>query len=193
MGLVYNKSNMQDKIKLVMKKGTELTTNELFQIKEAIFREFKVLFNSTSDQSKDKSFFLLKKGDFIFAMGALWKVQPVIFNGENFIMYGVLNVVANIKGKGYGKQVVSTMRKYLTSKNFTGFGFCMLKNRGFYEKCGFNINTTSTQRFVYKKGNERITNQDGQIIFHQDSSDGFMKKVLSRSEKEVSIPTQNLW
>lgn len=177
---------------ILLKTGSELNYNELSQIKEAIFREFKVAFN-LNDHSKDKLFFFLKSEDMILAMGALWKVKPVIFDGKNFVLYGVLNVVANIKGKGYGKKVVTEMRNYLTKDDLTGFGFCMPKICGFYEKCGFSIDTVSTQRFVYKKGTERITNQDGQIIFYQDSSDEFMKKVLSKPENEVSIPTRNLW
>ena len=40
---------------------------------------------------------------------------------------------------------------------------------------------------------EKITNKDGQIIFYQESSDNFMKKVLAQPEKEVSIPTEKLW
>lgn len=162
------------------------------QIKEAIFREFKVPFN-IDDKSNDRLFFLLKNKDSILAMGALWEVKPVIFNGESFVIYGVLNVVANIKGKGYGKQVVSAMREYLVSRNKTAFGFCMPKNTVFYEKCGFKIETNATKRFVYSKGIERITNQDGQVIFYEDSSDNFMKKVLTNPDKEVSIPTPNLW
>ena len=55
------------------------------------------------------------------------------------------------------------------------------------------FNTKSTQRFVYRKGDKKITNQAGQYIFYQDSSDHFMEKVLANPVKEVSIPTQNLW
>ena len=179
-------------MEIILKKSSELTENELAQIKDAIFREFKVPFK-IEDQSPDKLFFLLKKQNTILAMGALWEVKPVLFDSEVFSFFGVLNVVANEKGKGYGKQVILAMREYLTKNNKTGFGFCMQKNKGFYGKCGFQIEENSTQRFVYQKGDKRITNQDGQIIFYQESSDNFMKKVLAQPEKEVSIPTEKLW
>lgn len=179
-------------MEIILKKGSELTYEELDQIKSAIFREFKVSFR-IEDQSPDKLFFLLKEQDKILAMGALWKVKPVIFDGQEYSFLAVLNVVANEKGKGYGRQVVDGMRKYAIKQDKTCFGFCMPKNKGFYEKCGFQIEEKSTQRFVYQKGTERITNQDGQIIFYQESSDYFMKKVLAKPEKEVSIPTENLW
>ncbi|MBI4973215.1 GNAT family N-acetyltransferase [Candidatus Roizmanbacteria bacterium] len=179
-------------MEIFLKKGSELSIDELAQIKDAIFREFKVPFQ-IADQSPDRLFFLLKQENKILSMGALWEVKPVSFEGEEFSFFGVLNVVANEKGKGHGRQVVEAMRKYALAHNKTAFGFCMPKNKGFYAKCGFQIEENSTQRFVYAKGTERITNKDGQIIFYQESSDNFMKKVLAQPEKEVSIPTEKLW
>lgn len=177
---------------IVIKTVYELTEHEVFQINEALFREFKVPF-TVDDETKTLQFFLLKQQDVIVALGALQEVRPVIFNGENFVIYAVLHVVSNMKGKGFGKQVVVAMNDYLSSRNKTILGFCMPRNAGFYEKCGFTIDTTSTQRFVYTTGNKRITNQDGQCIFYKDSTDEFMKKVLANPTIEVSIPTQNLW
>jgi len=141
-------SNKKASLKLVIKKGINLTEQELSQIKKDILREFKIAFNM-DDQAKEKLFFLLKQENAILAMGSLWEVKPVIFNGENFSIYGVLNVIANIKGKGYGKRIVTSMIKYLVFHNKTAFGFCMPQNSGFYEKCGFTIDTVSTKRFVY--------------------------------------------
>ena len=177
---------------IVAKKGTKLTESELSQIKESVLREFKVPLND-SDHAEDKLFFLLKKEDTILAMGALWKVAPVIFNGEEFSFFGVLNVIANVKGKGYGKQIVTEMRKYAATHDVTCLGFCMPKNTGFYEKCGFSIDSTSTPRFVYTKDTKRITNQDGQYIFYWNSSDRFMEKVAANPDLKVSIPTEGLW
>lgn len=178
--------------KIIIKDGSELTESEIAQIKEAVQREFKVGFNS-DDHDSDKLFFLLKNEDEILSMGALWEVKPVIFDGENFTIHAFLNVISNIKSKGYGKQVISTMLDYLKEHNFTGFGFTMLKNTGFYEKCGFDIESGSTQRFVYTKDGERITNQDGQVIFFLDNSDEFMKKVIANPDQQVTIPTDKLW
>lgn len=179
-------------MRLVVRYVSDLSDDELIQIKEALLREFKVPFN-INDESKDTLFFLLKQKDVTLAMGGLQEVKPVICNDESFVFYGVIHVVATIKGKGYGKRVVSAMKQYLVSHDLTGLGFCMPKNLGFYEKCGFISATTSSQWFVYKKGTERITNQDGQYIFYYDSSDHFMKKVLSNPNKDVFIPTAGLW
>jgi len=189
----FNNPSMDiNKAILVTKSGSELTDNELNQISASLFREFNVP-PPTKDYLQDKLFFLLKNGDEILAMGALWEVYPVLFNKETFTMYGFLEVIANIKAKGYGKRVVVAMREHLVARNKTAFGFTMPKNIGFYEKCGFKIETESTQRFVYTKDGERITNQDGQVIFYQDSSDKLMEKILANKDLEVSIPTGGLW
>lgn len=181
-----------DDPRIVLRNSSELSDDELTQMKEAIFREFKVPFR-IQDNPQDTLYFFLKQQNAILAMGALGEVTPVIFNGDEFTFLGVLNVVANEKGKGYGKQVVTAMRESITTQDRTGLGFCFPSNKGFYEKCGFKIEANSTQRFVYRKGIERIINQDGQIIFYQDCSDDFMKKVLANPGKVVTIPTQGLW
>jgi hypothetical protein len=175
-----------------IKPGSELTESELGQINASLFREFKVPAAPRNDL-KNKLFFLFKEEDEILAMGALMKVEPVYFNDEKFTLHGVVEIVANRKGEGYGMQVVTAMRDHLMKNDLIGLGFCMPKVQGFYEKCGFLIDTTSVQRFVYVKDGERITNQDGQLIFYQDSSARFMEKVLTNKDKEVSIPTKDLW
>lgn len=183
---------MEEYKKIAIKPGTELKNEELNQINASLFREFRVS-PLSKDDLKERLFFLLMKKDNIIAMGALLKVEPVFFNDEKFTFFAFVNVVANKKGKGYGKQVVSTMRGYPINNDLSGFGFCMPKVQRFYEKCGFIINTQSTKRFIYMKEEESITNQDGQVIFYQDSSDKFMEKILANPSKEVFIPTQNLW
>lgn len=176
----------------IVKNGLDLNLEEELQIKESLFTEFKV--NLPNDQKLSKTlFFLLKEESKILSIGGLLKTEPVFYNDKKFTAYGIVNVISNVKGKGYGKKVVTKMREYLISNNLTGIGFCHPKNQGFYKKCGFIFTTNSTQRFVYLKGTERITNQDGQIIFYEDSSDNFMKKVLLDPEKEVLIPSADLW
>lgn len=175
-----------------IKKGSELVENELTQIGDMLLREFKVSL-PPENQLVDRVFFLLKENELILAMGALFKVFPVRFNNKEFTLYAFANVVANEKGMGYGKRVVVAMKEYLESHMLTGIGFCMPKNRGFYQKCGFAIDTSSTHRFIYMNGEMKITNSDGQFIFYLDSLDGFMKEVLSHPQLDVLLPCDDLW
>jgi GNAT superfamily N-acetyltransferase len=189
---MINMKAHSEQLSLEFKNGVELSVEELDQIRAAVLREFKQQFTA-ADHKKDKIFFLLKDGFTIMALGAVWEISPVIFRNVSYSLLGVLNVIANEKGKGYGKRVVSAIRDYMIKHDKTGIGFCMPKNQEFYKKCGFSITTDITQRFVYLNDGNRITNQDGQFIFYQDSSDEFMKKVLEHPDDEVSIPTANLW
>lgn len=179
-------------VSIIKVNGPDLTDSELTQINAAVFREWKVAPYS-KEKLLDTLFFFLKSDNKILSMAGLKKVEPVFLNEEKFSVLGVVEVVANTKGKGYGKSVVSAIRDYLTEIDTTGIGFTMPKNTPFYEKCGFKIELNSTKRFVYMKDGERIINQDGQVIFYQNSSDDFMVKVLAEKELEVSIPTDGLW
>ncbi len=177
---------------LLIKNGLELNGSELGQMGESLSREFRVPLPGQK-QLSDTTFFLLVDNGKILSMGGLLKTEPVVFDGETFNLVGFVNVIANVKGKGYGKRVMVGMKGYLVHHNITGIGFCKPENQEFYRKCGFQINTNSTQRFVYQNGDKRITNQDGQYIFYHDSSDNFMKKVLAKPDADVSIPSANLW
>jgi predicted N-acetyltransferase YhbS len=177
-------------IKIIQKQSSDLNDLEYSQISTALNREFNVPLPS-KEKMRPKLFFLLKEEEQILAMGALRKIHAV-FDNTNYSLYGFLHIVSNHKGKGYGRQLVVAMKNYLIENNCSGIGFCMLKNKGFYEKCGFNFVTT-TEHFVCQKGSERITNQDGQIIFYHDGSDHFMQNVLSKPMLDILLPDVDLW
>jgi GNAT superfamily N-acetyltransferase len=101
-------------------------------------------------------------------------------------------VIANEKGKGYGKKVMTAIREYLVACDQTGLGFCWPHNQGFYEKCGFTVETKSTHRFVYHNGEEEQT-AEGQVIFYLDSSERFMEKILAEPCLEISVPDPGIW
>lgn len=176
---------------LVIKKGTELTQSETKQMVSALFREFKL--ETDPKTFNDKLFFLYKSSEEVLAMAGLWEVQPFLFDGKSYIIHGVVEVIATIKGRGYGSIVMKTMREHIIQNNLNGFGFCMPTVSEFYTKCGFTLAEGITHRFIYQKDGKDITNQDGQIIFYQDGSDEFMKHVLANPSKNVLIPTEGLW
>lgn len=177
---------------IIVKQGSTLTDEEHEQINKALLREFTVSLPPV-EQLIDRLFFILKEIDSIVAFGALLEVNPVYFNDEEFSLLGIVNVVSNIKGKGFGKRVITSMKDYLSTNHITGIGFTKPQNQGFYEKCGFTFTINSTQRFVVKKEDKKITNQDGQFIFYHDGRDEFMQKVLAQPNKEVLVPEPNLW
>lgn len=177
--------------KLLVKPRKKLSKDEKSQIGEAQAREFKV----TSCQKinpRGSLFFLLKEDKTLLAMGVLIPVEPIHFDGKRFFILGIGGVVANEKGKGYGRRIMMAIKKYLVAKNKTGIGFCTLKNKGFYEKCGFGVDVDSIKRFVFLKGNKKITNSGDDCVIYLDGSDGFMEKVLASSQ-EIMLPRPPDW
>ncbi len=176
---------------LVIKKGTELTESESKQMVSALYHEFKL--DTDPHSFDDKLFFLYKASEEVVAMAGLWEVKPVMFDGKSYVIHGVVEVIATMKGRGYGSIVMRAMHEHMSKNNLTGIGFCRPAISEFYEKCGFTVVRGVTHRFIFQKDGKDITNQDGQIIFCQDGSDEFMKHVLSDETKNVLLPTDGLW
>jgi len=174
--------------------GNELADHQHAQLNEASLREFNICLPATADLS-DRLYFLLiePETEIILASGYLKAIHPVLFNHETFSFLNIGGIIANEKGKGYGKLIMIAIKEYLTSSDKTGLGFCFPKNQGFYEKCGFQVDPNSTKRFIYLNGDERVTADEGQYILYQDSSDPFMKKVLSNTDQEVYVPDPTIW
>ncbi|MBI3385111.1 GNAT family N-acetyltransferase [Candidatus Gottesmanbacteria bacterium] len=179
-------------MKLLIKTGKELTDSEFEQITQAHLREFKEGPSNKSDLG-DNHFFLLKAGEKILAAGILISVQPVNFNKEIFSILGIGGIIANERGKGYGKKIMLAVRKYLAKKNISGVGFCGEYNSDFYQKCGFQTDRDSIRRFIYYENGKRIENKSDDFVLYWNSSDNFMKKVLANKKTDIILPRPPNW
>lgn len=173
--------------------GNELTDQYYSQLSEASQREFQVHLPAKS-QMRDRLYFLLveTEAETILASGYLKPIHPVICNQETFSFLNIGGIIANEKGKGYGKQLMRAIRDYLIAHDTIGLGFCFPNNKGFYEKCGLTVEPMAAQRFIYQHGEERWT-AEGQYLLYQDSSDHFLEKVLAQQEHEVIVPDPTIW
>lgn len=179
--------------RLLIKKGPELTNQEIVEINQTKAREFHIP-KMSKHQIKGSLLFLLKDRDNnILAMGQLISVEPVQFRGETFSILGIGGIVSNIKGKGCGKKIMVAIKQYLIKKCKTGIGFCGIVNRGFYEKCGFFVDENSIQRFVHHEKGKKIVNVEDEAVLYFDSDDHFMRKVLAYSAEEVLLPRPPDW
>src|SRR5258708_1931174 len=173
--------------------GDELTDHHYTQLNEYSQREFQVQLHAKPELSASLYFLLVETEiENILASGYVKPIHPVIFAHETFSFLNIGGIIANEKGKGYGKQIMMAIRDYLISSDKIGLGFCFPNNQGFYEKCGLKVDTMSTKRFVYKNGSE-IRTAEGQYILYQDSSDCFMEKVLSHGDQEIFVPDPTIW
>ncbi|MBI4999423.1 GNAT family N-acetyltransferase [Candidatus Gottesmanbacteria bacterium] len=155
--------------KIIFKNALELTDKEIKEINDACVREFHD------------------------SMGQLISVEPVKFKDETFSILGIGGIVSNIKGKGYGKKIMTAIKQYLIKNCKTGIGFCGLFNRPFYEKCGFFVNQNSLQRFVYYEKSKKIVNVEDEAVLYFDSDDHFMEKALAYPTEEVLLPRPPNW
>lgn len=178
--------------KLLIKLGTKLSQDEIDQINEAKTREFKVSPRRQETLSM-ATFFLLVDSERILAMGKLVPIKPVSFSGKNFSILGIGGILANEKGKGYGRQIMTAIKNYLTANNKTGVGFCSLHNKGFFEKCGFNVDMTSIKRFIFWSNKKKVINSGGGCVLYLDAFDRFMQKVLSHPNEEIILPRPPDW
>lgn len=72
----------------------------------------------------------------------LCKVNCII-NGFEVTCFGIGNVCAKEKNKGYGKKLVETINDWLTNKDKIGLLFCHPEVESFYCKCGWSKIETS--------------------------------------------------
>ena len=174
--------------------GGDLTPSHHAQIDAAERREFGMGLSAPSTLA-DRLYFLLvePESDTVLACGYLKPIHPVLFQGQTFSFLNIGGVIANEKGKGYGKQVMQAMRAHLLARDQTGLGYCWPHNTGFYEKCGFTVETNATHRFIYRDENGCPFTGAGQVILYLESSDRFMAQVLASPDAEVSVPDPGIW
>lgn len=179
-------------MELIIKLGSQLTSREIQQINLAKNREFKAPPLSKA-QLQATTHFLLVENDKIFATGELISINNIKFNSKIYNILGIGGIVANTKAQGFGKQIMTAIKKYLLEKNKSGVGFCLSKNKGFYEKCGFFVDDEAINRFVYYTGGKRITDTWDHCVFYLNSSDNFMRDVLLNPNLEIFLPRPPDW
>ncbi len=171
--------------------GNKLPDHYYKQLEVSSKREFGVRL-PTEFEMGNWLYFLLVERETILASAFLRPVYPVICNHEIFSLLDIGEVIANEKGKGYGKQVVCTLREYLLSSDTVGLGFCFPQNQGFYEKCGLKVDTLNTRRIIYRSRAGRQT-AEGQCILYQDSRAHFLETLLVHGDSEIFVPDPLIW
>jgi len=103
--------------------GNELTDHQYRQLNESSLREFRLRLPAVPELG-DRLYFFLAETAEILASAYLKPIYPVIFTHMTFSFLNIGGVIANEKGKGYGKQVMSAIREYLIAADKIGLGFC---------------------------------------------------------------------
>lgn len=86
---------------------------------------------------EDIHVFLVADGEYAAYMN-LVKIQ-VCINDQMYDSYGIGNVCASIKGRGYGNKLVRLTNSYLVEVNKLGLLFCHTPLIRFYSECNWEM------------------------------------------------------
>lgn len=181
---------MDRDLKVEIKLGKDLSQREIGAINKAKARES--MPDIKEDDLENSTFILLKDSDGnILAQGQLVSIDGISFNNEYFSILGIGGIVANPKGKGYGRKLMLVIKDYLSKNKTTGVGFTGVPE--FYQKCGYLTDRESLKRFVHIVDNKYIRNTEDEYVVYIDSEDKFMEKVLSNPDIKVYLPRDPNW
>lgn len=180
-------------MKVLIKSGRELTNLEIDQINLSKQREFKAV-PLNNDQLKTHTFFLLEDEDGnVLSQGQLLPINGVKFNDQSFDIFGIGGIIANQKGRGFGRIIMEEIKKYLINNKKTGVGFTRLDVEEFYRKSGFETSVDLAKRFIYLEDGKEIINQESDFIVYLDSPDNLMSKILQHPNIRVLLPRRPDW
>lgn len=180
--------------KLIIKKGNELSPEEIDDVNKAKAREW-----GNSPMGKHQitisTFFHLRdeKGSML-SLVQLLDIPKFDFNGEEFNLTGIGGMISNIKGKGYGKELLHGVISYLKKKDLTTFGFCDDDVARFYKNSGLAIVPDLTKKFVFydKNGHKKVNTKELNVMYYE-GSDYFVSKILKLNPQEVVLPRTPDW
>jgi hypothetical protein len=127
-------------------------------------------------------FFVKNKGEVV----ALGGIRPIELNylRKKYKIGGICSTISLIKGKGYGKILISFMKEYSYKTGKTILGFTTQTE--FFKKVGLKIEKNFVKRFVYvKPDGEEVFDDVGDGIYYE-GRDKIISKIL-KTKKPVYI------
>ena len=136
--------------------------------------------------------FLLRSDDQTRVLAtAVAKRFDMKFAGVAYPVQGILNVVAAVKGHGYGRAVMAALHEWLLSENQTGVGFTKRAVSPFYERCGYQVARDLVERFREEDpDNDAVRphpDGDEDILYVNDHAE-LIQAILSKPNELVLVP-----
>lgn len=131
-------------------------------------------------------YFLVREDGKLVAFARLHEVK-LEFMGETYDIYGIATVIAIVKSRGYGQQLMAEMKRFILQNKKTAIGFCYQSVSGFYEKCGYSIVKRGKSRFAFMQDGHKLPQTDpGDDVLYLDGQDMLMEKVNSNPEEQIT-------
>ncbi len=86
------------------------------------------------------------------------------------------------KGKGYGKKLLTCIKRNLTKRKIEAIGFCEKEVRPFYEKCGISVLHNKAKYLIEITGDEKVITTDDDILNLSLGNKNF--KILQQTKQE---------
>jgi hypothetical protein len=171
-------------IKIEIKKNKNLSKSEKDLINKNRIKEFNDPKDFKRDYEPETLWFFLKNKNKVVALGGLRPIT-VSYLGKTYKLGGICSIISIIKGKGYGKFLMSSLVDYSRTTGKTILGFT--GKTKFFKKAYLETKKNFIRRFIYKnpKSGEEIIDNDGDGIYYE-GKDKFISKVLS-GKKPVYI------
>jgi hypothetical protein len=172
--------------------GRNLSTEEL----DTINRHKKLEFNTSiiiapkpGDDDWDKPYFLVRYKGELVAFGRLHTLQ-VEFESEPYTILGIATIIAIQKGRGYGAELMSGMKRYIVESELTAIGFCDPLVSAFYETCGYSIISHGVARFQFLDKDKRAIGppRPNDDVVYLDGRDGLARNIrVHQSERVITF------
>jgi hypothetical protein len=137
------------------------------------------------DYEPETLWFFVKDKNKIVSFSGLRPIK-IKYLGKSYSIGGICSVISLVRGKGYGKILVSFMKNYSYKTGKTILGFTSDKNMEIFKKSGLDVKKDFIKRFVYMKPNgEKVYDNDGNGIYYE-GKDKIISKIL-KGTKPVYI------
>lgn len=173
-------------MKVEIIKNKNLTSSQKKIINYARVKEFGKEYKKdfSKDYEAETVWIFVKDKNKIVSFGGIRPIT-LIYLGKKYNIGGICSTISLVKGKGYGKIMVSFMKNYSHKTGKTILGFTG-EEIYFFEKAGLKYKKNFIKRFVYKKPDgELVYDNDGNGIYYE-GKDKIISKIL-KGKKPVFI------
>ncbi|MFA6005068.1 MAG: GNAT family N-acetyltransferase [Patescibacteria group bacterium] len=173
--------------KVIVKNAPDLTSEELAVINAWRKKEFNsdtILGGPQNKPFYDSVFFLNKEGEKIVAFGRLRPLE-VYIGEKKYEIWGIAMIAAVEKFKGYGKQLMFSIKDYVKKYPRTMIGFCGKSVSEFYLKCGYSILYDAQKYFVHidEQGKKHYEDED---VLYLEGPDDLIKQLSSSNPPMIT-------
>jgi hypothetical protein len=129
----------------------------------------------SKDYEPETEWFFVKDKNKVVSIGGIRPIK-IKYLGKTYSIGGICSTISVVKGKGYGKIMMSFMKNYSYRTGKTLLGFTTQTE--FFKKAGLGTEKDFIKRFVYvKKNGEKVYDNDGDGIYYE-GKDKIISKIL---------------